>query len=303
MLTKEMLTADETLKGLSDDQVTAIVTLSKNDEDAVFGAKFSEIHNNLDGIVREVTGQDKGGTEKTSDYIRRMLTEQKSAVETMQGERDTFRTKVGELEQQIAGGSADKELIKSQAATIESLREQYNTVKSEKESMETRYTSQIAEMKIRSAIEGSLGGIVMKEGYSEEALGVLRRQAVETVRGMRPEFTTVDGTETLVFHDEKGAEMRNPDNKQNLYTAKELLTKVLTGYGVVEDEQRRGGGGGRGSRRSSSVGIGTARTQTEAMDAIREALSAKGLSAGSAAWQTEFDQMWVDNKVDDLPLQ
>ena len=44
MLTKETLIANEALAGLTDEQITAITTLSQNDENTVIGQKFGEVY-------------------------------------------------------------------------------------------------------------------------------------------------------------------------------------------------------------------------------------------------------------------
>ena len=44
MLQKDTIIANESLKGITDEQISAIETLSKNDEDAVIGAKFGEVY-------------------------------------------------------------------------------------------------------------------------------------------------------------------------------------------------------------------------------------------------------------------
>ena len=48
MITNEMLDQQDVLKGLTDEQKTAITTLSKNDEETVIGNRFREVYNKLD---------------------------------------------------------------------------------------------------------------------------------------------------------------------------------------------------------------------------------------------------------------
>ena len=43
------------IEGLTSDQISAIVTLSKNDEEAVIGAKIGEIYGNLEKDINMVT--------------------------------------------------------------------------------------------------------------------------------------------------------------------------------------------------------------------------------------------------------
>ena len=42
-LARETIVANEVLAGLTDEQITAIETLSRNDEDVVIGTRFGEV--------------------------------------------------------------------------------------------------------------------------------------------------------------------------------------------------------------------------------------------------------------------
>ena len=55
-LTKELLKKSAQLEGLSDEQIAAIVELSKNDEDTVVGGKYRDLLNDLDASIKEVSG-------------------------------------------------------------------------------------------------------------------------------------------------------------------------------------------------------------------------------------------------------
>ena len=55
MLTKETIQANEVLAGLTPEQISAIEKLSKNDEDAVIGAKVGEIHRQYDETILKAT--------------------------------------------------------------------------------------------------------------------------------------------------------------------------------------------------------------------------------------------------------
>ena len=51
MLTREILVANAALSGLSDEQITAITTLSQNDENSVIAKKTGEIYGDLDADI------------------------------------------------------------------------------------------------------------------------------------------------------------------------------------------------------------------------------------------------------------
>ena len=71
MLTKETLIANEALAGLTDEQITAITTLSANDENTVIGQKFGEVYRQMDSTIEKATGIKRDGDEKTYLYLER----------------------------------------------------------------------------------------------------------------------------------------------------------------------------------------------------------------------------------------
>ena len=51
MLTREILIANAALSGLTDEQISAITTLSANDENSVIAKKTGEIYGGLDADI------------------------------------------------------------------------------------------------------------------------------------------------------------------------------------------------------------------------------------------------------------
>lgn len=63
-LTRDILVANAALSGLTDEQISAITTLSQNDENSVIAKKTGEIYGNLDADILTASGVEKNGTEK-----------------------------------------------------------------------------------------------------------------------------------------------------------------------------------------------------------------------------------------------
>ena len=63
MLTAELINGNIT--GLSEEQVSAIVELSRNDENQVIGQRIGEIYRELDNTIAASTGIAREGAEKT----------------------------------------------------------------------------------------------------------------------------------------------------------------------------------------------------------------------------------------------
>lgn len=304
MLTKEIITADNALSGLTEEQVNAIVTLSTNDETVSFNKRFSELHNELDGVVKEVSGVEKAGSEKTSDYIKRVISTAKADADDAKGkvvEKEAF---INDLQSKIASGSGDKELIKTQEATIADLTNKFNAVKAEKDQLQNDFDTRMLDYRITSDITSAMSGVTFKEGINEQALSVIKQQAIQSVKAMKPGYIAdSNGTEHLIFHDENGAEMRNPDTQLNHFTAAELLAREFGKYGVLADKGGKGGAGGRGGAGSGSgtFALTGATTQMQAMDVISQHLAAKGIARGTQAYQDEFNKLWRESEASKLP--
>ena len=69
MLTAELINGNIT--GLSEEQVSAIVELSRNDENQVIGQRIGEIYRELDNTIAASTGIAREGAEKTYAYLKR----------------------------------------------------------------------------------------------------------------------------------------------------------------------------------------------------------------------------------------
>lgn len=302
MLNKDIISASELLKGLSEEQINAIVSLSENDEKAVFGQRFSEIHNELDAAVKEASGIEKAGSEKTSAYIKRVIETNKAVVDDIRKENVTLTEKIKDLEGKVALGSGDRELLDTQRATIADLQTKYNELKTEKERAEAAFEQRMLDYRINSAIEGALGGVKLKDGVNDEAANALKALAVNAVKGMKPSFVKDGDEEVLVFHDEAGAELRNKENGLNLFTAEELLKAELAKYGIVSEGRKAAGNGGTGSQGNGGTSgiLAGATTQSAAYDAIKSYLASRGIATTDANYQTEFDKIWSESKAGEL---
>ena len=135
MITREMLTGDTALGTLTDEQINAIVTLSRNDEEAVIGARFREVYNQLDETIARTTGIARNGDEKTYLYMERAARELFKKASTVEGlntkiteltrERDRLKKAVEEgvadetLRKQLTQAQADLENVRQQEAAAE----------------------------------------------------------------------------------------------------------------------------------------------------------------------------------------
>lgn len=309
-----MLTGDTVLGSLSEEQMNAIVTLSRNDEEAVIGARFREVYNQLDDTIARSTGIARNGDEKTYLYLERAAKELAAKASSVDG----LNTKVNELTRErdrlkkaVEEGAADETLRKqlAQAQTdLENVRKQYDTLKTETDTMRQQHAEELLGLQVDNEIRGAMGGIKFKADLPQALTDTILNQTIAKIKGMNPEFVDDGkGGKTLVFKGTDDAIIRNPENHLNPYTASELLAKELKTMGVLDEGRRQQGGGtapnGGAGGGGSTVDISMARTQVEADDIITKQLMQQGLINGSAEFQEAKDAAWRDNNVSALPIQ
>lgn len=313
MITKDIIKANGILSGLTDEQVLAIETLSRNDEEATIGARISEIYTSLDRTIAEHTGIARNGDEKTYKYLER-------AVKTV---RDTAGTAESEYKRQIADltaekqrlekivneGSHDSELSKqlsSVRAELDATKDQYNRVRADMDKAKAAHAKELRNVRIDYDLDAAMGSVKLKGDLPEGVRTLVMQQAVSRLKSYNPDYVDDgQGGRRLVFHTETGAVMNNPEDQLNPYTASTLLAKELRTMGVL-DEGRQQTGAGSGSSGGSSGGtmsLSGARTRTEAQEIIAQSLMQRGLVKGSEEYQTAMDAAWADNNVSALPMQ
>lgn len=315
MITREMLTSDTVLGSLSEEQVNAIVTLSRNDEEAVIGARFREVYNQLDETIANSTGIARNGDEKTYLYLERAAKQLAAKANSVDGlnVRITELTKERDrLKKAVEEGTADEALrrqLQSAQADLENVRSQYNTLKDETDQLKQKHAQELLGLQIDNELRNSMGGIKFKADLPQALTDAVLAQTIEKVKGMNPQFIDDGkGGKKLAFMGEDGEPLRNPDNRLEIYTAGEMLTKELKTLGVLDEGRQQQGGGtkplqNQGGNGGSVVDITGARTQVEAQEAIAKQLMQRGLVNGSAEFQKAMDDAWRDYNVASLPEQ
>ena len=295
-LVKDTLLANEALKGLSDEQISAIETLSKNDEDAVIGGRFSEVYRQMDSTIEKATGIKRNGDEKTYNYLERAAKEFAGKY----ADYDSLKTKVGELEQKIAtdGDAALKAQLDSVKGELEAAKGEYATLKATYEKEKGDNAKALLNFKIDSEIARAKDGLKFKSGLNEAVMTTLVSQAIANIKAKNPSFEDRGGVQTLVFRDAEGKPLLNAENKLNPYTAKELLTKEFEKMDILEKSPAKGAGG---EPPKPSATISGAATRIEALTAIEKMLSERGISKTSLDYQREYDKLCEEYKVSDLP--
>ena len=306
-LTTELLNANAATAALTDEQKTAIVEMSKNDETTVIGQKTGEIYGGLDADILAASGIAKNGAEKTYEYAKRVIGEIKgqagNTVE-MQNKISDLEKEKTRLESVIAKGGADAETkrqLDQARADLSNVTKQYNDLKAEFDKEKDDHAKLVFNTKIDAEFAKATTGIKFKADLPASATSVLLQQAIAKVKGMNPEYIDDgNGGKVLAFM-ENGTPKRNPENNLRPYTAAELVTAELKTMGVLEDGRKQTGTGSQGGPTGSgggpaSVDISGARTQNEAHEIIAKALMAQGKVNGSKEFADAMAQAWKDNK-------
>lgn len=299
MLTKETLVANEALAGLSEEQITAITTLSQNDENAVIGQKFGEVYRQMDSTIEKATGIKRDGDEKTYLYLERAT----KAFADKFSDYEATKAKVTELEAQIAKGGDEglKAKLAQAQAELTSTKEQFNTLKADFDKAKTDHAKALSDFKIDAEIARAKEGLSFKKGLSEPVMNTLVAQAVANVKAKNPSFEDRNGVSTLIFHDANGAPLNNAENKLNPFTARELLVKEFESMDILEKMPAKGAGG-KPSASSTPTTLSGVTTQVEAGEAISKMLAEKGIPKTSLNYKAEYDKLWDENGCSELPL-
>ena len=311
-LTEELLKANSVLAELSAEQLKAITSLSKNDEDTVIGSKIGEIHRQYDETILKATGIERDGDEKSYKYLERAGTSLRDRVKAGEGLNEKIKT-LGEekarLEESIKNGSSDKELkskYDNAMAELNQTKKQFTSLQTEQEKLKEEHGNKMFGMQVDFEIANASSGLKFKPDLPEKATKVLLAQAINKVKTNKPDFIDDGaGGQRLVFRNETGATLNNPENQLNPFTAAELLSEELKGMGVLDVARKAGGAGtdpAKGDRgRDASVDISTARNQVEANEIITKKLVAQGLTRGSDAFDEASTKAWKDGGIAKLP--
>ena len=312
MLTNELLNAKSQTEGLTDEQKSAIVEMSRNDENDVIGKRIGEIYRDLDADVLAASGVAKEGAEKTYDYTKRViggLKERADAAGANAAKVASLEKENARLQKTIEEGGTDAEVKKELARTkadLSNITKEFTDLKAKYDKSEADHAAALTAVKI----EGAFAGITpaFKKDLPEGVKGVLLNQAIATVKAMNPEFVDDGkGGKVLAFMKD-GAVLRNPENGLNPYTATDLVMKELKGMGVLEEGRKQTGAGSKEEPAGSgngAVDISGAKSQVEADEIITKALLARGLVRNSGAYMKEFDAIRAEKYdiIKALPLK
>lgn len=300
-LSIDVLKANEGLAALTEEQLTAIVTLSTNDESTVLGSKIGELHGTYDKDVKEVTGLEKNQGEKSYDYVKRVLGEYKGKLTTLEADKAS-------LEEAIKTKTTDPVVAQKLIDTEKKLNDMTQLYTQTKETFDTEkqsFDNKLKDVHVEHALNSALTGLKFKDTIPASVHETLINTAKAEVLGKyKADFVEADGKKQLVFRDANGNIATNPQNKLSPFTAQELIVSGSLKDALDLGKVQPGGGTGKPATAApTTVDISAAKSQVEADELISEQLLAMGLTRGSAEFAAKQLAIRKENAVDKLPLR
>ena len=314
MLTVEMLRQNTSLAGLTDAQLTAIATMSQNDENTVIGTKIGALHGQYDADILSITGVKKNDGEKSYDYAKRVLTEYKTQIAstaTIQAQLANANKEVEKLKQKLADGAGDEQLkqqLKDAKAQVTQLQTQLTTKEAEFKKNLAELETKNLNTRVDFAFETATTGLKFKDGITDAVKKILLDSAkAEVLAKGTPDFIDDGkGGKKLVFRGADGNVLNNPKNNLSPYTIEELVAESSIKDVIDTGKQQHGGGTKpivQQQQGATILDFSNIKNQVDADKAIEAHLLANGLTRDSAKFAEQSMQLRADNKVSELPIR
>ena len=314
-LTAAILRANAGLAALSDEQLSIIEEMSKNDENTVIGTKIGELHGQYDADVLSVTGIAKNQGEKSYDYVKRILGDYKqkaSGVEALNNQITELKNQVEGYKKTIAEGKGNEAVAQQlkdaqkQLADTQALFEAKTKEWQEKyDALNGQYQSGLIDAEFGKALQGMKFKSIYPESVQKTLIESAKRTVLSTAK---PDWVEENGVKKLVFRDAAGNIMTNQANRLNPFTPGELLQRELKDVLDTGRQQKgagtngnQGGAGGQGG--AGTLDLTGVTNQVDADEAISKHLMSLGYTRGSREFSDEALKLRKENEVDKLPIQ
>lgn len=311
-LTAAVLKANAGLASLSDEQLSIIAELSRNDENTVIGTRIGELHGQYDADVLSVTGIAKNQGEKSYDYVKRILADYKQKAagsEALNSQIADLQSQIETYKRTIAEGKGNEAISQQLKDSQKQLADTQALFEAKNKEWQDKYdglNSQYQQSLIDAEFGKALQGIKFKAIYPESVQRTLVDSAKRTIlAAAKPDWIDENGTKKLVFRDAAGNIMTNQENRLNPFTPGELLQRELKD--VLDTGRKQTGAGTQGFQGNGGAGGALDLTgitnQVDADDAIRKHLMGLGFTRGSKEFSEESMKLRKEYQVDKLPIQ
>ena len=290
MLTPEILKKSEKLAALTEEQISEIAELSRNDEKAVLDKTVGELHGRYDADILEVTGKQKPSGVKTYDFLKALLS-------------DTLKEKSALEEQLSKAGGADEAVKKKMTDKdneIKGLRDQLAAKEQEIAKKEGEIKARENKVRIEMHIDSVLSTLKFKDTIPESIISDSKIRAKEELLKM----ADVEDDGTVIFRDADGAKMTNQSKRLEPMTAADLIAERFKG--AIEVPRTVAGAGTKEQPEKAAAGtvdISMAKTQVEADEIIITKLMQDGYARGTKEFDDKLGAERVAAGVPQLPFK
>lgn len=305
MLNEGIIKQNEVLKSLTPEQINAITTLSQNDENQAIAKKIGEIHGQYDKDIFELTGKEKPKGLKTYDWLKQQMT----AYKTGASQTAVLQEQVNKLQEQLKAGAGNEALtaqINDLSTKVKEWENKYQTDTNEYQGKLKKEQNRFTQLQIDNEFSRALQGVKFKdEGIIPVPVrDAFLKNAKQNLLSQKPEWIDDGkGGQRLVFRNEQGQILNNPENALNPFTAKELLLKSLSDI-IDKGKQQQGAGTGQQQRNTGSLDLTGVKNQVDADDAIAtHIMKTLGLRRGTAQFAAKQAEIRKTNNVSSLPIR
>ena len=299
MLDKDKILALESCKDMTPEQIADLTTLSKNDEAQVIHDKTREWYNNWDKDIKAVFGGEKGATEKTFEYFKRMAGELVSEHTELKSKYDTLQAKAdkGELT------DAEKLKLKDLQTEITALKQTHETQLAElKKQIDTK-NSEMENMYADMELSNSLSGIDYNEAMPTDVRDVFIKNKFEEIKSeYTREVVEENGKKRVQWRDKNGDIVRTTGKQEPATTADLILPKIAS---VLDNGKQTKGAGskepGKKGEKPGSYFVNDAKTQVEFTEKATEYLLKSGIEQGSKDFTAKMSELWKEHEVGKMP--
>jgi len=308
-LTEDIIKAQDPLKGLTDEQIRTIVTLSANDEQKMIDEKTGTIYGALDTDIRETFGIDKQQGEKTYNYLKRAgqsILKQMEEHGKYKSEMEKLADEKKKLEKQVQEGRGNESIVqklKDTETRLSLVEEKYKADLAEKDRLLKDREAMMANLKTDYEFDKALIGLAFKPEIPEKLQRTLVDAAKRTITAeLTPDWIeTAEGVK-VVWRDKEGKIKHNENNSLNPFNTKELVIKEL-GEAIMTEKKDGTGTKKPGQKDNTGVSIVEAKTQVEADEIIFNHLMKKGIPSGTPKFDDEFVKIRTEHQVEKLPIR
>ena len=285
------------VEGLSEEQLNAIVKLTTEREESLTRELTGKIHQSYDDDLRAM-GFEKPQGLKTYEHNKMVITQ-------LKGDKEQLAKEVAELKEALAKGEGnDKTLTKmfeDEKQRVAELQAELKTAKSKQEELEASYKAQMHTVKVEGELDRALSTMTFSNEVDRDLQRIaIERAKAEVLKDYKAEFENG----VLIFRDSDGKIKNNAQNGMKPYTATELLSEKSYLKAILKNERVVGGAGGNGggNGRNGIVDLSGCRTQVEADNEISKYLMGKGMTRATEAYQAEFSKLRKELEVEKLKL-